>query len=130
MQNAQLNLNFRQRNNFLILSISQVFHETKNLFSGLRPAQAKKLARSYLKNKLGMVVHACNPNILGGRGRRIQIQGHLSKKQETLNEKQAESERTGMLLEVVQRLPKCSAPISLSSKRRSKELFCLSDIRI
>jgi hypothetical protein len=26
----------------------------------LRPAQAKKLARPYLKNKLGMVVHDCS----------------------------------------------------------------------
>jgi hypothetical protein len=36
---------------------------------GSRPG--RKLARSYLKNKWGMIAHTCNPSYSGGRGRRI-----------------------------------------------------------
>jgi hypothetical protein len=33
-----------------------------------------KLARSFLKNKLDMVVHTCDPSYFGGRGRKIEVQ--------------------------------------------------------
>jgi hypothetical protein len=48
----------------------------------------KTIVRSYLKNKPGMVTCICNPNYLGGRLRKIQIQGHRrAKKHNTLSEK-------------------------------------------
>jgi hypothetical protein len=38
-------------------------------------SQGKMLIRSYLKNKLGVVDHTCNPSYVGGRDRRIMVQG-------------------------------------------------------
>jgi hypothetical protein len=37
-----------------------------------RPAQAK-VVRPYLKNKLGVLVHSCDPSYSAGRGRRTEI---------------------------------------------------------
>jgi hypothetical protein len=43
-------------------------------------AKKKKLARSCLKDELGMVVHACDSNSMGSIVRRILVQGWLQQK--------------------------------------------------
>jgi hypothetical protein len=47
----------------------------------------QKLARSYLKNKIGIVDHTCNPRESRDRGQQIMIQADSSKSQDCLWEK-------------------------------------------
>jgi hypothetical protein len=55
-----------------------------------------------------MIVHACNPSFLGGRDRRIMIQGLPKEKHKTLSEKHTKRKRTGDMVQVVEHLPnKC-----------------------
>jgi hypothetical protein len=42
-------------------------------------AQVKRLARSHFKNKLNVVVHACNPSYSGDGGGKIVVGGELQK---------------------------------------------------
>jgi hypothetical protein len=46
--------------------------EMRDLRFEVNPASTpQRKARSYLKNKLGMVVHTCNPNYYVSRGKKI-----------------------------------------------------------
>jgi hypothetical protein len=73
-----------------------------------------------------MVVYTCNPNYLGGSGRRITVWGQTGKKLEVISEKQTKSKRTRGMVEGVDYLPnKCEALSSMPSTTlpRQKKLY-------
>jgi hypothetical protein len=69
---------------------SVVTHSSNLTFSGGRASKIKaqgqleQIVRSYLKNKPGIMAHACGPSYLGGGGGKITV---LGQKCETLPEK-------------------------------------------
>jgi hypothetical protein len=60
--------------------------------------------RSYLKNKLDMVVHAYNPSYSGHGGKRSGDRSLMGEKCETIFEKQTKTGKAGAMVQVLKQL--------------------------
>jgi hypothetical protein len=61
-----------------------------------------------------MVVHICNLSYLGGRGRRLKVQGWPRQKYQTQSVKQTKSKKTGVMPQIVEYLPSKYEALSLN----------------
>jgi hypothetical protein len=80
-----------------------------------RPACAK-VSEILSQNKPGVVADACGASYLGGRSRRITVQGQPAQNQKTLSEKEEQSTRLASVRPLVQ------SPVLFSPHQRKGEL--------